>query len=341
MCKYSFLIILFIFPVFSFANLQGSGTQSDPYRIYTKTDWDFLSDITNALGGSQWSRGKHFKLMNDIDDLLNKRIGHQSQHFEGHFNGNNKSIIVDVPNVFSHIGIDGVLENLNVNNDLTSQNLNAGIVGVNLGIVQYCINFSSISSPSMPVSGIVAFNFRRNGSIPLAGVYNCINYGNLTSNNASVSGIVSDNRSIVSGNINVGNLEVTSTGSAAGIILFNALAAPFEATLIEDTLLVKNNINIGSVIAPNAASGIVNFSSTNSTETVLFLNNINYGFIRGNNLAAGICSNPSSHSRQKFLGNFNSGVIMSNGIRGCIATRTGPNMIFINNHYDKQMCGDD
>ena len=80
------------------------------------------------------------------------------------------------------------------------------------------------------------------------------------------------------------------------------------------------------------------------------INNLNKGFISvyDNN-----AKNPTLNGIGGILGvagdhnatisnNFNSGVVQSNLQNvGCIIGRVGTNTILINNHYDKQMCGEE
>lgn len=69
----------------------GTGSQSNPYLIYTTKQLAYLAKSTNA--GNSYS-GKYFKLMNDLD--LNNRewtpIGTEARNFYGHFDGNYHTI---------------------------------------------------------------------------------------------------------------------------------------------------------------------------------------------------------------------------------------------------------
>src|SRR5574344_1029052 len=65
----------------------GTGTEADPYRIYTKAHLEELSDSIIANISFE---GKHLKLMNNINEPLTEAIGTLPQNiigFQGYFHG--------------------------------------------------------------------------------------------------------------------------------------------------------------------------------------------------------------------------------------------------------------
>ena len=108
------------------ANLSGSGTKQDPYRINDEWDLCRLEDQVNA--GNSF-KGKYFKLMNDID--LGGKIWYpigvkSTAPFAGLFDGNDKTIknmsivLKDADYNFYSYGLfgfmKGVIRHLNMTN---------------------------------------------------------------------------------------------------------------------------------------------------------------------------------------------------------------------------------
>jgi hypothetical protein len=62
---------------------EGSGTQTDPYKIQTSADWKQLSN--EVVGGSSFS-GLFFEMTADID-AEGISVGSESKHFSGTFDG--------------------------------------------------------------------------------------------------------------------------------------------------------------------------------------------------------------------------------------------------------------
>ena len=107
--------LLFFFVIINInlkAQFQGSGTANDPYQIWTREDMELLADSVNYR--VNYSKGKHFKVMQDITDSVRKMIGRQldlnwyevndyldntplkTTVFEGHFDGGNHKVTVSL-----------------------------------------------------------------------------------------------------------------------------------------------------------------------------------------------------------------------------------------------------
>lgn len=198
--------------------LQGSGTEQDPFNIYTTKDLDVLRIYVNS--GTTYE-GKYFRLMNDIDakgsnnfqwspigwyDTINKK----SYYFAGTFNGNGytlSGIYINVNSDYKAVfGLSaGTIKNLTVRGTITGGNYVGGIVGYNTGIVLNCVNNITISSKSDYIGGIVGVN---GGTIE-----RCANLANVTGQNdvfgLSVGGVVG---------INLSNGEIKNSYSAGKVI---------------------------------------------------------------------------------------------------------------------------
>ena len=120
----------------------GNGTQANPYEIHNKTHFNLLTDsVNNSIDFfPNWSRGKYFKLMNDITDTVRTVIGRfRSNSFEGHFDGNGFKIVlgIDINNLpvdggvglFGKIDVNATISNVTVEGYVKGQNRVGGIVG--------------------------------------------------------------------------------------------------------------------------------------------------------------------------------------------------------------------
>ena len=96
------IIIYFCCSVSIFAAFDGgTGTATSPYLITTRAHLEELSDSvinTPYILNHNWSRYKHFKVMNDITDSLRVCIGLSTTYdkFEGVFDGNGKKITLAI-----------------------------------------------------------------------------------------------------------------------------------------------------------------------------------------------------------------------------------------------------
>jgi len=180
----------------------GSGTEIDPYRIYTKEHLEELADSVNADKTpttiplqpiDNWSRGRYFMLMNDITDGVKKSIGtristSEAARFQGVFDGNNRAINLAIDTVNVRIGGLFVLGNSAVIKNLITTGYvnNTGTSAAALGamfylgvdeeaIISNCINLASITNShnAMGIIGTFAINHHWGSCL----VENCINYG--------------------------------------------------------------------------------------------------------------------------------------------------------------------
>ncbi|MGI5841684.1 MAG: hypothetical protein ACOX6H_00050 [Christensenellales bacterium] len=214
----------------------GTGTQQNPYKIYTVDDFDRALQKENA----------YIKLMRNIDFTAAQTIS----SFSSHFNLNGRTITTNKP-IFNHVNQNAVIKNgnikvnydsivstsnfgfvaqenfgiikhidlfiTNINITFDSENTHFGLlVGENNNIVKDVkisslnkalneITFSSLNIESTHfIGGIVGFNSGR--------VEDGKNFVNLTAVNQDVGGICgfNDQNGLIKNCINKANLSVTN-----------------------------------------------------------------------------------------------------------------------------------
>ena len=335
--KIVFTLSMFLVSIPSFAWQFGSGTASDPYQIWNKDDLQALADSVNNSVLLNGFRHNHLILMADITDTLKTRIGHNNNfarnRFNNHFNGNGYKITLSAIGgarlgLFGFVGEDAVIENLTVDGIVSGEHDIGGIAGVNLGgTIQNCTNYASVSystSTGAWIGGICGDNGGH--------VLNCVNNGSVTGF-FYVGGIVGVNGSGVHSSVSIVNCINTATIKGqyeiAGIVGSSARS------------IIKDCINIGTVEGNSRVGGIAARLVVSADYSPLTTDNINYGFIYGSNEIGGIVGVVVGNYNTTISNNFNAGVVSGNSKVGCIVgANETPNATLINNHYDKQMCGE-
>jgi len=287
-------------------SFQGSGTEADPYRIYTLADMEELSHNMIYRLNSHLYYNKHYILMNDITDTLRVCIGYTGLpnnfntqfarlRFSGVFNGNNFSINLGIDScppasgnsnsLFVFVDSGYVIKNLTVNGYVNEHSAvgASGIIGTALGNSQSkifnCINNARITG-SQIAGGVVAATHGHTN------IDNCLNLGSITITATSGSSTPDWN---------------TAGGIIGGVVGFSG-----------DTLIIRHSKN----------SGFVN-------------SNYNSGGILG-----GVWDNNTFNRELIIEGCINSNVVKGGLRAGCIVGNRKGIGTLINNHYDKQMCGE-
>jgi len=246
-------------------------------------------------------RDKHYILMNDITDTLRVCMG-GSINPTGFFAG-----------VFDGQGYSITL------------GLNSCPPGQILAFIPAAIDNFVIKN--LTVNGYVATD-NISGSMYMGGIVGAVG---LPVNTSASDGYI----------INcINNAKIYGRHDVGGIL----------GCVLSGKVTIDNCINLSEVsnyffYSDNRVGGIVGNVAINTKE-IIIRNSINYGFVKGTGFTGGIlggCNIPSYHSTSIILeNNFNSGVVQSNGNNvGCIIGKSSPNTILINNHYDKQMCGEE
>jgi hypothetical protein len=214
-----FIFCVYTIPVFSFT-LSGSGTEANPYLIYNIDDLREVADSVNKT--NIHNRNLHFKLMADIPGPVDFFIGHNGwtdginiypsiiHRFTHHFDGNGYTIILQSSfGVFHYTEERSVIKNLIVDGEIDGSTNIGGIVGVNLGLVENCINYASVNATLGYAGGIAGIN---RGTI----IY-CSNYGTIFS--SYVGGIAgSHGGELISHCLNAGNIAGgTNLGGIVGV----------------------------------------------------------------------------------------------------------------------------
>ena len=140
------LLVMLLTTASAWATITGSGTQSDPYIISSKADWNAATQDSKY-----YTNGVYVELGADIDFGKNdcNRFGYCTMHFDGkgHTISNFK-----VDNDDNHVALfqkmnqGGSISNLTIaNSTLGGNKYVAGIVGHNEGIVDNCHVESSVT----------------------------------------------------------------------------------------------------------------------------------------------------------------------------------------------------
>ena len=261
--------------------IEGSGTEGDPYRIYSAETMKYMADRVNSDIHSQYA-DKHFRLENNIDLSVYEYydeekgwtpIGSSQYPFKGYFDGNNKTITGLYINCTDndYVGLFGYVENGIVKNltfegaSINGKSYVGALAGyVENGTVDNFVNTGTISGTGIYVGGVV-------GYVHCGKVKNCISTGNIAGNNTHVGGVVgyaeggTVENCISSGNITGNN---TYVGSMVGYV---------------HSSTVEYCISIGSVSGSNSyAGGVVGYVHSSTVE-----NCISTGNISGNNTHVG------------------------------------------------------
>ena len=267
----------------------GNGTEANPFEIYTKEHLEALADSVNSSAPSpidNWSKGKYFKLMNDINDSVRTVIGKQFHRFEGFFDGQNCKIIlaIDAPKE-DYIGLFGnllgaVIKNIIVGGYVNGNIMVGGIAGFSYDVsITNCINLANISG-HLYVSGISGFSYN-------ASIIDCMNVGNINGY-IFIGGFVGLGYGVSMINcMNSGN--VNGDGVIGGII---GQIAPLQDISLNSS--ITNCMNLGNISGGGAIGGIAGLLY-NDNDNTLIANCMNAGSIIGYSNIGGIIGNTANN----------------------------------------------
>ncbi|MDR1583099.1 MAG: T9SS type A sorting domain-containing protein, partial [Prevotellaceae bacterium] len=327
----------------------GTGSENDPYQIYTKAHLEELSD---SLWAGNIFTGKHFVLMNDINDSLRFPIGHMGiLSFDGYFHGQGHNIVLAIDvrgnSTYNHHFYNALFPRLNYHAYIDSFSVTGyivnmcGLVGDHRGKINACINnltskYHWIWPNDMTTIATAGFADESQGNIS-----NCVNNCNLLAD--AVGGICYHSQigTQISNCTNNGTIHVYKNhiGVYAGGIIGIGYATISNCTnngdislISRDTSTLINFIALGGIGAYNYNNIIncQNYGNINAFDTLnisLYCGGIagiddnitncaNYGNIYTNsNIASGISS------RGNIITNcFNSGTISGNNGAGILST---------------------
>ena len=350
MKKLILLTALLITVFFSHAQFGGgSGTDFDPYKIYTKLHFEELAD--SVMNGNTYI-GEHFILMNNIDDSVKVPVGASSFSFNGFFHGQGYNITLAIDlreslidygsySLFPNLGLGGAIDSLSVTGYIYAVN---GIVGQSYGTISNIVNNLTVPYTQNEFSEYVEL---KGGSVYGTGICSQ-NYGTIENctNNCQIhgnylGGICCENIGIIRNCINKGTLIMYNNStiyecSGGGIGLDNSSAE----SLIDNCknyadILFTSNLDVycvGGIVGTNSASIINSFNAGNISGKVnelggcigcfyggKILNCSNFGNLSGNIAISGICGLGDF----SFMKNcFNSGNISGDSLVGGISAYT-------------------
>ena len=344
--------------IFDSCHYGGDGlSEATAFQIWSKEHLQELADIIpqTISGFGNFTTGKHFRLMTDITDSVDFLIGnHETTNgFQGYFYGGGNKITLAIN--FSNLSGSGLrvalfsllnnggIDSLIVDGYVITNNISSasGIVGIIFdGFITNCTNNSTVQNTGI-ASGIIGVV--GTGSTKVNQCINNTNNGMIIGQ--CVAGIImgaSAHIDVVNC-LNNGHLIATGTDCFAGGIIGGAQNANMKIT-------VSNNLNIGTIEGyHNTVGGILGRIWLGANVTIT--NNINYGFTKSTKNVGGVIGDIITLSPIPIVviisNNSNFGVVIGEENTGCIVgskgtvAGTGANITIINNHYDKQMCGEE
>jgi len=246
----------------------GQGTQTNPYQIYTKQHLDELADSVanspsnNTTTGYNWSRDKHFKVMNDITNPVTRMIGTFQPRFsfQGNFDGQNNTITVNINETINYfVGLFGCVYSGSIKNVVVTGSINAMSTVSEVGIV-----------------GIIVTGTPASDDVKIS---NCINSADIVSNYCcggivgSITTIFTMNNKVVEVIIeNCTNIGTVKGKATAGGILSNII------TGILGVCIINNCINDGLIDGNYVVGGIAGYINDKATISGCF----NGGVVSGN-----------------------------------------------------------
>jgi hypothetical protein len=348
------LLVFLITAVMGAASLYaqfggGTGTASDPYRLYTKAH---IEEIGDSLWANNVLTNRHLRLMNDITDSLRYPIGRINIHpFNGHFHGNGHNIALairfssensayQICALFPYLASKAVLDSLNFTGYISPY---TALVGNNYGEINACINNLDLNSELFhSIAGICYFNANI--------VKNCINNADFyLSGESSIGGICHSSSGSVSDCINNGNIIfpdhfvnyvggicVSISGPAvyppvSNYGIFNCVnngsiylernateSSGYVAGICLEAIgnwSIVNCRNYGNITLPRASvcSGIFGYVEYYTAVNRKISNCANYGNIEVNDNYRGLGGIAGSAASIDIINCFNSGNIISNG----------------------------
>ena len=231
--------------------LDGEGTEENPYLIRTKEDLYNFAFVVNGQYGKEQNKEACASLLSDID--LSPGQWMPLIEYSGTFNGNYHSITNILLNSSAvrtgfacTLTSDGKIQRLNLAGVINSYSDDAnactgGIVGYNLGLIYDCSSAITVTGVHN-VGGIVGQNSRiiercyNTGSISATGtgdsdgnaggiagknfdgIYDCYNLGNVNSNKSYAGGIAGNNYGWhLERCFNTGSITATESTNLGGI----------------------------------------------------------------------------------------------------------------------------
>jgi len=316
----------------------GTGTQVDPYLISNIDDINELRDLVESLTNSldsNWSRGKYFELTQDIADTVTIPIGITfftnvpNRAFEGHMNGKGFAVTLNINGgqtnryggLFSIVSWGSIID-LKTKGYVTGFEVSGGIVGI--------------------------ISAREIQQRPFVIIKGCISEVDLTTHHltGTLGGIVSQSaKVIITDCVFNGSISVVFTKNTSNFMIGGIVASAGTETIIDGCLNLGNLFfDVPNGFVPSVVGGIAgNVGGIGSK----IISSKNAGFVKSiktqNHNVGGITGTVGANSL--ISDNINVNVVEGHpDSTGCIVGKKPPPTVIttiINNHYDKQMCGED
>lgn len=240
----------------------GSGTQSDPWVISTREQWNDLAAKVNDTNPVNLN-GKYIALGSNLD-VGSVTIG-SANPFKGNFDGAGHTINIALTDVDTgYVGVFGKVDNGASVKNLTvagSLKIKAGndcssfgaIAGTNNGVIDNCVNKVAMEAKNTEASSLGGIVGTNNGTIS-----NCETAGSFAINTGfnAAGGICGYNTGIVRASTNTApyqtDLVITDSTECGGIVGLNAAAGKvFNCTNQQRITADANSTNIGGITGVN------------------------------------------------------------------------------------------
>ena len=170
------------------------GTSARPFEIHNKNDWDTFAAMIAA--GTYTS--DYYKLADDFDNsaAITTPVGTVSEPFRGHFDGNGKTLLVDINDTsaqgtapFRYI-VGATIENLTVAGSVIGSTHASGLVG---------FNWSGASTINNVIINATVENPATEGNLHIGGVLGHNKSAEITMTNVVFGGTISNNGNFAGG----------------------------------------------------------------------------------------------------------------------------------------------
>ena len=252
-----------------FVNAQfggGTGTETDPYRIYTIAH---LEEIGDSLNNNNNLYGKHLRLMNDIieDSLANMLGNPECVGFCGSLHGGGHTLALNIESDYNYISFfcnigdvshfnddapNGYIDSLTIVGNLLTSNENGGGFCINnFGTIYQCVSklrinnicwFGGIAWENL--GNIISCTNYTSASYPAIGgicyrgsgnIIDCKNYGNFKIYGEATAGICGlSNGCNIIGCANYGNFSSNQSGDIESQSNVGGIVGQYIGGLAED-----------------------------------------------------------------------------------------------------------
>lgn len=282
---------------------QGTGTASDPYRIYDEEEFDNIRKASSA----------YYELQNDIT-LPSSYVPFE---FSGSLTGKADflpTITVaidrggeDYVGLFSKITGDVIIRDIKLAGSVSGNARVGALTGYAYGmtskaVLQNIINEASVTGTGNEIGGLIGRLYDRNDSAVLCS--GLINKGIITGNSGGVGGITGTLQISLANSVNLGTVTAVS-GAAGGLVCTNYgdivnsynsgdvsaawISAGISALGRYHYKKIENCYNTGTISGSKNSAGIVGLSTGNSAGGATVSNCYNTGKINGSFTSNPIC----------------------------------------------------